>query len=178
MRLIVCALGLTVWLVACDRGPVKVVSESMAPTLEPGDVVFQNPISDPQHEVRHGMILVYEHFEGMEYGEPGALYLFRAVGLAGDRISLLDDTLRVNGRVIPEPYARYEWPSGLGRSEVPPPKAQVSEMVVPEGTVFVLGDNRYNALDSRYHGPIPMDRVRAYVTPPDRRKAPGVEPSS
>ena len=162
MREKVFGFVLAVALAGCGEDPVRVVSESMSPTFEPGDILFQTPLAHPG-DVRRGMILVYDYFEGMPMGEPGELFVFRAVGLPGDRVSLRNDTLRLNGRVVYEPYANYEWPGGGRRPSVLPPQAEVRDVVVPEGTVFVLGDNRHNALDSRYHGPVPLENVRSFV---------------
>ena len=137
----------------------------MAPTLVPGDVRFRVPISDPESEVRRGAIIVYEWFEGVPFSEPGALLVFRAVALPGDRISLQDDTLRVNGGVVREPYARYEPPPSMPATSARPPQSEIAETVVPAGTVYVLGGNRLNAIDSRYHGPVPMGSIRGYLRP-------------
>lgn len=158
-------LLLGIVLAGCEAPVVRVVSESMVPTFQPGDLLVRVPLDDPEADIRHGMVILYEHFEGMPVGEPGELFLFRAMALPGDRISLRGDTLRVNGRVVPGPYVTYEWPSGP-RPERLPSQSEIAVMVVPAGTVFVLGDNRFNAIDSRFHGPIPMERVRGYVRDP------------
>ncbi|MEO0558456.1 MAG: S26 family signal peptidase, partial [Bacteroidota bacterium] len=36
---------------------------------------------------------------------------------------------------------------------------------VPEGTVYVLGDHRLNAIDSRYHGPVPIEKIVGTIVP-------------
>ena len=157
LALVVCAVA------GCGRSPVRVVSESMAPTLAPGDVLFPTPLADPAREVRRGMVVVYEWFEGVPFSEPGALLVFRVVGLPGDRVSLRRDTLRVNGRVVLEPYAQYAAPEGWAGGRARPPQSEVPDVTVPRGTVYVLGDNRLNALDSRYHGPVPLGALRGAV---------------
>lgn len=152
-------------MLGCDPGMVRVVSESMAPTLTPGEFAVVRPLNDPAREIRRGMVVVYEHFSGMPMGEPGDLFLFRAVALAGDRITLAGEALTVNGAAVSEPYAVYELPPAVDPG-APPPQSDVRGVVVPSGTVYVLGDNRYNAIDSRYHGPVPVESVRGYVPDP------------
>ena len=100
-------------------------------------------------------------------------YIKRVIGLPGDKIKVKDGLVYVNGDQLDEPYLdqETEWPAGLGT------------VTVPEGSLFVMGDNRGNSLDSRYglgvHDPaqpgvgfIPIDAVvgKAFVIvwPPDR----------
>ena len=70
----------------------------------------------------------------------------RVIGIGGDRVACCDANGRVtvNGVPLDEPYA-----------VVPEGKNRVSEIdfdvVVPEGSVWVMGDNRYSSMDSRYH---------------------------
>ena len=70
----------------------------------------------------------------------------RVIGVGGDRVACCDANGRVtiNGVPLDEPYA-----------VVPGGKNRVSEIdfdvVVPEGSVWVMGDNRYSSMDSRYH---------------------------
>ena len=94
--------------------------------------------------------------------------MFRVVGLPGDTLSLEGRTLRVDGDVQHEPHAWYALPGGLGgdvSQESYETAASFPEVAVPPRSVFVLGDNRLNAIDSRYHGPIPFDDVVGIINP-------------
>jgi signal peptidase I len=70
------------------------------------------------------------------------------VAVGGDTIEGRDGRVYVNGELIEEPYLEPGTPTNdLGRE------------VVPEGTVFVMGDNRLNSEDSRVFGPIDEDTI-------------------
>jgi signal peptidase I len=76
----------------------------------------------------------------------------RVVGVGGDRIGFAGGELTVNGRVPDEPYLAAGTVTN-GRDPIH----------VPPGSIYVLGDNRQNAQDSRFYGPVPAGNVQARV---------------
>jgi signal peptidase I len=123
-------------------------SKSMVPTLEVGDRVFVNKFIYRFHPPERHDIVVFESEEGSTEGGQEDL-IKRVVGLPGDEISVQDGTLFVNGERQEEPYVNKQSPdtSSFGRT------------VVPEGKVFVMGDNRADSRDSRYIGPVPLENI-------------------
>jgi signal peptidase I len=139
-------------------------SASMEPTLEKGDRVLVNKISYDLHDVNRGDVIVFE-LDEEDVGPDGIKDLIkRVVGLPGDVIESRDGVVYVNDRSLAEPYLAEGTITGDPADSRNP---AIERQTVPEGHVFVLGDNRSNSADSRYpyRGPIPIDSIvgRAFV---------------
>jgi signal peptidase I len=102
-------------------------------------------------------------------------FVWRVVGLPGDRVELAGDTVRINGQSLPREQIRadsglviYREHNGPVSYEVAYP-APVAEspaapdvsVTVPPGEFFTLGDNRHSARDSRFDGTVPFDHIVA-----------------
>lgn len=139
-------------------------SASMEPTLEKGDRVLVNKLSYDLHDVHRGDVIVFE-LEPDQVGDDGIKDLIkRVIGLPGDVIESRDGVVYVNDRALDEPYLADGMVTGDPSDGQNP---AIDRQTVPEGHVFVLGDNRSNSADSRYpyRGPIPIDSIvgRAFV---------------
>jgi signal peptidase I len=139
-------------------------SASMEPTLEKGDRVLVNKVSYDLHDVNRGDVIVFE-LDPKDVGPDGIKDLIkRVIGLPGDEIESRDGVVYVNGRALDEPYLAEGTITGDPKDSQNP---AIEKQTVPEGHVFVLGDNRSNSADSRYpyRGPIPIDTIvgRAFV---------------
>jgi signal peptidase I len=120
-------------------------SESMVPTLEVGDRIFVNRFIYHLIEPERGDIVVFDSLETDDE------LIKRVVAVPGDRVRVRNGKLRVNGDFPDEPYAvPMVFPDG---SFFGPTR-------VPEGEVFVMGDNRPNSHDSRFFGPVPIENIQ------------------
>lgn len=137
-------------------------SGSMEPTLEKGDRVLVNKVSYDLHDVNRGDVIVFE-LDPEEVGPDGIKDLIkRVIGLPGDVIETRDGVVYVNDRALEEPYLDEGTKTGDPSDGQNP---EIARQTVPEGHVYVLGDNRSNSADSRYRGPIEIDSIvgRAFV---------------
>ena len=138
---------------AAARGPVfgfenlRVPSSSMAPTLVRGDYVVADTWAYRSSSPEFGDIVIYRSLQTQ-----GFLFAQRVVGLPGDAIEIKGDVLYRNGEAIDEPYIQLTrgQPSGLD---------ELAPTVVPANSYFVLGDNRHNARDSRFTGPVASEDI-------------------
>ncbi|WP_193104173.1 signal peptidase I [Brachybacterium sp. FME24] len=137
--------------------PFRVPSASMEPALTVGDVILAD--RSERGSAERGEIVV---FDGTGYFAPSAAdgdryWVKRVVALGGDRVRCCDSggSLTIDGVPLEEPYLA----DGTVASTIE------FDLEVPEGRMFVLGDNRVDSTDSRHllgspgGGMIPVDRV-------------------
>ncbi|MFZ3473232.1 signal peptidase I [Streptomyces sp. 4.24] len=143
--------------------PYTVPTDSMVPTVKPGDRVLAQRIDGG--EVRRGDVVVFK--DDMWSDSP---MVKRVVGIGGDTVKCCGDggRLTVNGKELDEPYIEEEKldvPDAPGGSASRTP----FEVTVPEGNLFLLGDRRGASLDSRAHlqeagqGTVARSAVKARV---------------
>jgi len=148
--------------------PYRIPSESMQDTLLIVDRVLVDRISWRFTEPERGDVVVFHPpFDG-------PVLIKRIVGLPGDKLSLSEGAVYVNGKRLDEPYVRR-----LDGEPVPSepfdnglPWALQRPYTVPPGSYFVMGDNRIDSGDSREFGPVARDQLvgRAFARywPPGR----------
>jgi signal peptidase I len=111
----------------------KVEGLSMIPSLHDGEYILVNKIDYLIHSPNRGDIVV---FHAVSAGQPDKDFIKRVIGLPGDRVQVMHQTVYINGHALKEPY-EYEAPTYNWGPEV-----------VPKDDYFVLGDNRNNSADS------------------------------
>lgn len=126
-------------------GIVRVGQDSMSPALDDGDQVL---VEHTSAGLRRGDIVVLTAPDGS-----GSL-LKRVVAVGGDRVGIDDATLVVNGAAVDEP--------DVDRTRID--GEYFGPVLVPPGSVWVLGDNRGDSVDSRSFGPVLVDSVVGRVT--------------
>ena len=106
----------------------------------------------PLGEVKRGDVLVFKFPE-----EPERDFVKRVIGLPGETIELRRSTVVIDGEPIAEPYLDSMRPDG----RIPPDiRGTFGPQVIPEGHLFMMGDNRGDSEDSRYWGPLPLEYVK------------------
>jgi signal peptidase I len=131
-------------------------SPSMEPTLDVGDRVLVNKLSYKVHDVNRGDVVVFERPPGASTGQNGEIkdLIKRVIAVGGDTIEAKEGEVFVNGERVDENYL-----------EPGTPTDNLPLKTIPDGHVFVMGDNRTNSEDSRIFGPIDEDAIvgRAFI---------------
>lgn len=120
---------------------VRVDGFSMRPTLQDGEYILVNKLAYQFSEPVRGDIVVF-----VFPINPEEDLIKRIIGIPGDTITIQDGVLTVNGVVVEEPYINA-------------PPAYNGTWQVPEGELFVLGDNRNDSRDSHQWGLLPVGNV-------------------
>lgn len=168
----------------------KIPSGSMLPTLQIGDHLLVNKfaygiyipdkinlwrgiyipipfvdspycifdLSDPDR----GDVIVFRYPE-----ERDTDYIKRVIGVSGDKIEIQDKVVYVNGKQMDDQHAHFSSEEVLARTSKQlnifkrgPNKDNFGPILVPDGKLFVMGDNRDNSYDSRFWGYVDEDEVR------------------
>jgi signal peptidase I len=161
--------------------PFRIPSTSMEPGVRAGDMIWADKrynCPGCQQGVHRGDIAIFAY-----PNDRSVRYIKRVIGLPGDHIQIKDRQLWVNGQAlqgtaasstdgaVTEALGDRQWQVQWSQAPVPglaatPPlnrfeTAPMTEMqlTVPDGQVFVLGDNRLKSIDSRSFGTVPMQDI-------------------
>ncbi|KFN01732.1 signal peptidase I [Bacillus clarus] len=152
-------IGITLGIVFIVRGvlftPSLVQGESMMPTLENNERVLVNKIGYSLNGLDRFDVIVF-------HGKEGYDLVKRVIGLPGDTVEYKNDVLYVNGKAMEEPYLKEFKEKTSSGSMLTPDftlEQKTGKTKVPEGQVFVLGDNRAVSKDSRMFGFISEDEI-------------------
>ena len=138
-------------------------SLSMYPTLHVGDRVLVNKLSYHLHDVNRGDVIVFER-PASETSSTIPDLIKRVVALSGESVVIKDGAVFVDGTRLDEKYLA----DGTVTSTANAPNKcnEQAPCVIPNGQVWVMGDNRGDSKDSRYFGPIDKSSIvgRAFIT--------------
>lgn len=127
--------------------PQEISGASMEPNFHNGEYILTNKVLYKFREPQRGDVVIFKSPRNKEVD-----YIKRIIGLPEDIVKLENNVFFVNGKPIDEPYLAPGI-SVFGASYL----SEGQEIVVPPGTLFVVGDNRPHSSDSREFGPIPME---------------------
>lgn len=143
----------------------KIPSGSMIPTLLVGDHILVNkfiygiklpfvnktmiPIRTPQRD--DVIVFIYPQDESKDF-------IKRVIGLPGEILKMVDRKIYINGKPYDDEYGVFK--ESQGQRMLTPAKSNFGPVSIPEGHLFVMGDNRDNSHDSRFWGFVPIESVR------------------
>jgi signal peptidase I len=147
LQSIVVVLAIMVMIYLFIISPQEINGQSMDPFFHNGEYILTNKVVYKMRTPIRGDIVVFKSPRNKEID-----YIKRVIGLPGETVSLKDSVFYVNGQKVEEPYIP-EGTTIFGGSYL----QEGGEITVPEGTYFVVGDNRPHSSDSREFGPIPLE---------------------
>lgn len=133
--------------------PNQIRGASMEPSFYSGDYIFTSKVTYRLRSPHRGDIVVFRSPRN-----PDIEFIKRIIGLPGDNVVIKNANVYVNGTLLHEDYIASEtplWEGGYVKDGVP--------VIVPDGEIFVMGDNRPRSSDSREFGPVPIDSVIGQV---------------
>ena len=124
--------------------PVRVEGTSMLPRLEDHDRIFINKFVYRITAIERGDIVVFHYPR-----DPEKSYIKRVIALPGDRLRVDRGLVWLNGNPLPERYVPEEYKDSRSMTEI----------VIPGGSYFMMGDHRSISSDSREFGPVDRDLI-------------------
>lgn len=122
----------------------RIESHSMEPNFYEGQFVLVNKLAYRLGEPARGEVLVFHNPDNTDQD-----YIKRIIGLPGDQLEVVGDTILINGAELPQPFTH----------NLNDENSRFGPIIVPEGALFVMGDNRPRSSDSRAIGAIDEDLV-------------------
>ena len=112
---------------------------------------LENPVAKYENEPQ-GFLEKFSYYV-LEISKES--YIKRVIGLPGEHVKIENNKVYINGEELDEPY--------LSEDVITTKSGVYYDLVVPEGTVFAMGDNRTQSTDSRSFGCIPIEKIESKV---------------
>jgi signal peptidase I len=134
--------------------PYRITSSCMADTVPANSCILAAKIDS--QEKRRGDLVIFSYPE-----DPKKAVLMRIVGLPGEMIQGVDKKIYVNGRLYTSLFAVHKENGVIPQKQNP--RDTFGPVRIPQGSYFVMGDNRDHSYDSRFWGVLPGRNIRGNV---------------
>ena len=140
--------------------PFSVPTGAMSPTISPGDHVLMEGVTFLVRKPRRGEVIVFKT-DSIASLPAGQFWIKRVAGVPGDRLGISGGKLYINDKHVALSNEvgeiSYLLPTGAERM------APLTNVTVPIGLYYVLGDNATNSYDSRFWGFVPAKNILGRV---------------
>ena len=153
LEVVVFAIAIFLFVYLLVLQPHKIKGDSMQPNFPDGEFLLTDKVSYRFREPQRGDVIVFE-----APGSGGEEFIKRIIALPGEKISLKEGKVYVNGRLLQESYLANSVRT-LSGSFI----KESREVLVPEGNYFVMGDNRAASSDSRTWGYVSKDKISGHA---------------
>jgi len=130
----------------------KTPSSTMAPTLLVGDHLVADMRIYKSQKPQRGDIIIFEFPK-----DPSKEFIKRVIGVEGEKVEIIRNKIYINEKLLDDPWGYFE-EGGLIKGL--PVLDTFGPAVVPKNSLFVLGDNRNNSMDSRHWGFVDIKKVK------------------
>jgi signal peptidase I len=154
---ILVALGVALLLRTFVVGVYEVPSGSMLETIQEGDLLLGEKVSLNWESPKAGDIVTFDSPR-----EPGTTLVKRVIAMGGQTVDLRDGNVYVDGVQLDESSYTLGKPS-YSLSDQAGSAGITYPYTVPDGCIWVMGDNRTNSLDSRYFGAVRVSSVTSKI---------------
>lgn len=113
---------------------------------------LENPVAEYKHNI-NGIFTKFRYYV-LELGKDS--YIKRVIGLPGEHVKIEEGKVYINGEELQEDYLQPNVVTGSLNGAY-------TDLIVPEGCVFVMGDNRTESTDSRRFGCVPQEKLESIV---------------
>ena len=144
---IVVILAIMVMIYLFIMSPQEINGASMEPNFQNGQYILTNKVEYKLRSPNRGDVVIFKSPRNKDVD-----YIKRIIGKPGDRVMLKEGTFYVNGTKVEESYLASGTYISQGSF-----LREGSEIIVPKGQYFLVGDNRGHSSDSREFGTIPLE---------------------
>ena len=134
-----------------ERGEIITFEAPSKAYVSSAEANLENPVAEYNHKIDN--IFSKFRYYVLELGKDS--YIKRVIGLPGEHVKIEDGKVYINGEQLQEEYLQ-----DTVKTELSGP---FTDITVPEGYVFVMGDNRPQSTDSRRFGCIPIEKIESKV---------------
>lgn len=135
-----------------ERGDIITFEAPSKVYVSSAEADMQNPVAEYNHNI-NGVFSKFRYYV-LELGKDS--YIKRVIGLPGEHVKIENGKVYINGEELEEDYLQDNVITG-------DLNGPYTDLIVPEGCLFVMGDNRAQSTDSRRFGCIPLEKMESKV---------------